>query len=404
MNAPSCHTVDQIAIEKQRFNAVGARLTQKVSELRPLINSGAETDALDAVQRGVMDWQVLYEQYMKTAWGSDYSVAHEILLDKIYPLIDSLDKRAGAFARDQQALLETSGKEAGDRVSRSQTVAISFIGLEAIVACFVFFVVRGVNQFLRMFSTDLAKVTVHVAASAAEVSSSSQALAEGAVRQATGINETSTSGLEIRTITEKCASVCREASERTSEAARSVTDANEILQLMRHSMEAINSSSGKISRIIKVIDEIAFQTNILALNAAIEAARAGDSGLGFAVVAEEVRNLAQRSAQAARDTAALIEESIAMSHDGRERFDQVAKAIQSITVTTGHVRVLVDGVSSSTEEQMRGMESIVRAIGQVDKVTQADAASAEQNAAAGEELRTQAENMKVMVQRLSALV
>ena len=144
-----------------------------------------------------------------------------------------------------------------------------------------------------------------------------------------------------------------------------------------------HASSDKISKIIKTIDEIAFQTNILALNAAVEAARAGEAGMGFAVVADEVRNLAQRCAQAAKDTAGLIEESIAKSNDGKPKLDQVAKAIAAITEDSGKVKTLVDEVSLGSQEQARGLEQISKAIAQMEQVTQKTAASAEERSAAG---------------------
>src|SRR5437899_8385538 len=125
-------------------------------------------------------------------------------------------------------------------------------------------------------------------------------------------------------------------------------------------MTDITTSSGKISKIIKVIDEIAFQTNILALNAAVEAARAGEAGLGLAVVADEVRNLAQRCAQAARDTASLIEDSIATSRDGNARLDQMTGAVRAMTENSLRVKTLVDEVNQGSQEQARGMEQISR--------------------------------------------
>jgi methyl-accepting chemotaxis protein len=173
---------------------------------------------------------------------------------------------------------------------------------------------------------------------------------------------------------------------------------------MAVSMDEINASSDAISKIIRVIDEIAFQTNILALNAAVEAARAGEAGLGFAVVADEVRNLAQRCAQAAKDTAGMIEESISKSNDGKTKLDRVAKAVRSITESAGKAKTLVDEVKLGNEEQARGIEQIAKGITQMEQVTQSTAAQAEESAAASSELSTQAQAIGLVVLRIRALV
>jgi len=169
-------------------------------------------------------------------------------------------------------------------------------------------------------------------------------------------------------------------------------------------MNGIGESSEKISKIIKVIDEIAFQTNILALNAAVEAARAGEAGMGFAVVADEVRGLAQRCAQAAKDTAVLIEESIERSVGGRAKVDQVTVSMSSVTAESSQIKVLVDEISSGSLEQARGIEQIGRAITQMEQATQISAGSAEEGAAAAEQLNAQAESMKDVVERLREMV
>src|SRR5690349_3662877 len=183
-----------------------------------------------------------------------------------------------------------------------------------------------------------------------------------------------------------------------------VRSSNGALNDMVASMASIQESSAKVSKIIKTIDEIAFQTNILALNAAVEAARAGEAGMGFAVVADEVRNLAQRSAQAAKDTAALIEESIAKSGDGKHRVDEVAVAIRSITEDSATMKTLVDEVNVGSQEQARRIEEMSKAMNQIGQVTQTTAASSEESASAAEELTAQSETLNQIVKELEKMV
>jgi methyl-accepting chemotaxis protein/methyl-accepting chemotaxis protein-1 (serine sensor receptor) len=236
------------------------------------------------------------------------------------------------------------------------------------------------------------------------VASASQSLAQGTSEQAATLEETSSSTTEITAITHKNAENTRTVAGLMNETAQLVGGANRNLEGMVQSMNEISSSSEKISKIIRVIDEIAFQTNILALNAAVEAARAGEAGMGFAVVADEVRNLAHRSAQAAKDTAALIEESIGRSGEGGRKLDQVATSIQQITGSSARVKTLVDEIDAGSHEQSRGIEQIATAVSQMEQVTQRSAANAEESAAAGEELAAQAQSLCSIAERLRTLV
>jgi methyl-accepting chemotaxis protein len=176
------------------------------------------------------------------------------------------------------------------------------------------------------------------------------------------------------------------------------------MQTMNAAMEAIKVSSDDIAKIIKTIDEIAFQTNILALNAAVEAARAGEAGMGFAVVADEVRNLAQRSASAAKETAGKIEGAITKTAQGVGISKQVAETLIEIATKARQVDELVAEVAGASREQTQGITQINTAVGQMDKVTQSNAANAEESAAAAEELNAQATTMKESVAELMRLV
>jgi len=265
-------------------------------------------------------------------------------------------------------------------------------------------IVRGINRTLNDNISELRDGAEQITNAASQVSSSSQSLAQGASEQAASLEETSASSEEINSMARKNTDNSRSTVQLLSQSHERVLLANGHLTSMEDSMMAISESSEKISKIIKVIDDIAFQTNILALNAAVEAARAGESGMGFAVVADEVRSLAQRSAQAAKDTAALIEDSIAKSIEGKGKVGQVAIAIRAVAEDSAKVKLMIDEVSLGSQEQSKGIEQISRSISQMEQVTQTTAASAEESAAAAEELNAQSQTMKDIVLRMQSLV
>ena len=267
-----------------------------------------------------------------------------------------------------------------------------------------FFSIRSINATLRQSMGELSQGADELTRAAAQVSTASQELAQGASEQASAIEETSASTHEIATTTQASAASSQSAAGVMQQTTLDVGQANATLDHMLASMNEITESSEKISKIIRVIDDIAFQTNILALNAAVEAARAGESGMGFAVVADEVRNLAQRSAQAAKDTAALIEESITKSGEGRRNLDQVAQSIHRLTGNTLKVKTLVDQVSATSHEQSRGLNQISKGVAEMESVTQRTAAAAEQTASTSQELSAGAVSLRNIVHSLHQLV
>jgi methyl-accepting chemotaxis protein len=279
-----------------------------------------------------------------------------------------------------------------------------FLGIMAITVAVSFFLASSISRAVKMIVEKLLLGSKEVASAAGQVSTASQTLAGGANEQAASIEETSASLEEMSSMIKRNAENAQKANDLAKDARSSADRGVGDMQTMSAAMGAIKTSSDDIAKIIKAIDEIAFQTNILALNAAVEAARAGEAGMGFAVVAEEVRNLAQRSAQAAKETAAKIEDAINKTAQGVGISTKVGQVLNEIVTKAREVDELVTEVANASREQTQGITQISTAVGQMDKVTQTNAASAEESAAAAEELNAQAESMKSSVSELLRLV
>jgi methyl-accepting chemotaxis protein len=264
--------------------------------------------------------------------------------------------------------------------------------------------IRKIVGKLRGVIQGISEGAGQVSGAAAQVSSASQSLAEGASQQAASIEETSSSLEEMASMTRQNADHAGEADSLMQETKQIVGSANEVMAELTGSMKGISTASEETSKIIKAIDEISFQTNLLALNAAVEAARAGQAGAGFAVVADEVRNLAMRAADAARNTAGLIEDTVNRVKDGRTLVDRGNEAFARVAESAGRVAELVAEISAASREQAQGIEQVNKAVAEMDKVVQQTAASAEESASASEEMSAQAEQMKTFVQDLAVLV
>jgi methyl-accepting chemotaxis protein len=243
-----------------------------------------------------------------------------------------------------------------------------------------------------------------VASTSQQIGAQGQTLARAASDQAASLEETSSAAEEVTAITQQSRENTSMAAKLMSEVDQATQAGAVALQETISSMALISASSDGISKIIRVIDEIAFQTNILALNAAVEAARAGESGMGFAVVADEVRNLAGRCGQAAKDTAGMIEQSIERSRDGSAKLQKLSDLVRSIVTRTHQVKGLVDQVRTATEQHSSGIDQIAKTVAQLGETTQQTAAGAQENAASGAEMTVQAQDLRADAQMLEMLV
>jgi hypothetical protein len=280
-----------------------------------------------------------------------------------------------------------------------------FITIAVLLAAFIAWItVRGITSVVGGGARRLFGYSSEVAAASNQVAASSQELAEGASEQAAALEETSASMEEISSSTRQNADNADIANRLMREASDVVARAGEAMNELTATMQAISSSSEETSKIVKTIDQIAFQTNLLALNAAVEAARAGESGAGFAVVAEEVRNLAMRAAEAAKNTDALIDETVKRINSGAELVVKTGSAFSEIEKSTLKVTDLVGQIAVASNEQAQGAGQVNMTMGELDAVVQRTAANAEESAAASHDLHEMAANLQKIVGELLTLI
>ena len=330
------------------------------------------------------------------------------VLRYLSPVTNTYKLAAFRYFKDWDWIIVAGGFEddfvgtARSEVIKYSIVAGAIIFLFAAIAIFIFALrmTRPINRIIG----GLSEGADQVASASGQVSASSQSLAEGSSEQAASIEETSASLEEMSSMTKQNADNSGQADSLMKDANQVIAGANQSMTDLTHSMDEISKASEETSKIIKTIDEIAFQTNLLALNAAVEAARAGEAGAGFAVVADEVRNLALRAAEAAKNTAELIEGTVKRVNDGTDLVKKTNANFTKVAESATKVGDLVSEISAASGEQAQGIEEVNKAVTEMDKVTQQNAANSEESASASEEMTAQAEEMKGYVGDLVVLV
>ncbi len=369
------------------------------SDLRPLTSQPADVAQLDRAVK----LMGAYMQGMKDFFDVQKGLVN-VAKDRLKYSTLVLNA-SGKIAAETLSGTATASKESATSLANAVAIMeiVVLIGL-IIGALLAWFITSSITKPINRIIDSLKEGSSQVASASNNISSASQQLAEGATEQAASLEETSSA-------LEEMASMTRQNAENSSTANRDMEDTKSqvgkgavAVRNMAQAMGEINDSSEQTSRIIKTIEEIAFQTNLLALNAAVEAARAGEAGKGFAVVADEVRNLAQRSAQAARDTAELIEGTVQRVKNGTDIVSQLESSFGEVETSAGKVASLISEITAASQEQAQGVDQVNTAVAQMDKVTQSNAANAEESASAAEELSAQAEQMRKVVGDLLKIV
>ena len=398
MNDP--HAAEQYI---QLYATSGTKIDSVLAEIAPQLGSEAERRLIADIRRNRETWAPRFQKLI--------ALCEEGKIDEAYKLRNEnklisaeMHRAATEWVKQQRKALEEAGIAAAASASTAIWFSVVLAAISLGLTVPILVGVRRIVRRIRRMVEELRKDAGQVASASAQLSSSSQVVASGASQQAASIQATSEFAGEITAMTRKNAEHSASAAQLTAGAVELIAEANGSLDRMQAAMKEVTASCQGVGRITKVVDEIAFQTNILALNAAVEAARAGEAGVGFAVVADEVRNLAQRSASAARETSELIAASIGKSRDGQTHLQSVSSAIGKVTAGAQEIASLVDQIRIGNTEQANEVHSVAQAIGDMEQTTQSSAAAAEETAAVGEEMKGHAEALRTLVQNLQVIV
>ena len=387
----------------EHSEAVQQALAADLEQRDKVASAQGKADAAK-IQQNIVYWQPVHKEIGRLALAGLNPAAAVLVLYNRQMLGDVHEITSGMVQRATANMQEA--KQRGERSSRIALTA--FIGISAaailVSGLLAFLTMRALGLSIQRIIDTLGNASEQTLSAAAQVSASSQSLSQGASEQAASVEETSATLEEISATTTQSAERAGQGEALGRKAQEFSAQGTTSMERMLAAINGIKEASDKTARIIKTIDEIAFQTNLLALNAAVEAARAGDTGRGFAVVAGEVRALAQRSAQAAQDTSALIEDSQQRAAQGVSVAGEVGTLISSTGEAVRQVTAVLTELNAASQEQNKGIGQINSAVAQLNQVVQSNAAGAEETAAASEELSAQAESLNGAVGELRLII